>query len=425
MSAIDQSHRIVSLTVENVKRIQAVSITPGDAGVVEIAGRNGQGKSSVLDSIEYALAGTSHLPKQPIRNGTHQGRVVVDLGDITVERVFRLSGSTLVVRGKDGAKHASPQTLLDKLFNSLSFDPLAFTRMKPMEQRETLLKVAGVSFADLEKQRDKLYAERTEATRDWKRLQVEVNAIPIPAQRLERVDVAELVGKLEEGNQANRAVDAHARRLADLEAALVKQRELVQRLQAELKAANEKGRAMAAEFAQLAETAPEPVDVKPIQAAIAQAGDVNAAVDMQERRAAKIVELENIGRVVETIQKQIDKIDAQKAERLAQAKIPIEGLSVRTDGVVFNGIPYEQASSAEQLRVSCAMGIAANPNLRVMLLRDGSLLDEESLAALRAFAEENDAQIWVERVDSSGATGVVIEDGAVVKVNEPEVPSAT
>ena len=59
--------RIVSLTAENVKRISAVHIVPGDGGVVLIGGRNAQGKSSVLDSIMYALGGASAIPDEPIR----------------------------------------------------------------------------------------------------------------------------------------------------------------------------------------------------------------------------------------------------------------------------------------------------------------------------------------------------------------------
>ena len=42
--------KIVQLTAENVKRLTAVSIAP-DGNLVQITGRNGQGKASVLDAI--------------------------------------------------------------------------------------------------------------------------------------------------------------------------------------------------------------------------------------------------------------------------------------------------------------------------------------------------------------------------------------
>jgi hypothetical protein len=79
--------------------------------------------------------------------------------------------------------------------------------------------------------------------------------------------------------------------------------------------------------------------------------------------------------------------------------------------VLLNGVPFEQASDAERLRASIAIAAAMNPKLRVIRVRDGSLLDDEAMALLSGFASENDFQIWIERVDSSGRVGFVMEDG--------------
>jgi hypothetical protein len=58
------------------------------------------------------------------------------------------------------------------------------------------------------------------------------------------------------------------------------------------------------------------------------------------------------------------------------------------------------------------MARAMNPQLRVFLVRDGSLLDDVSLAQLEAFAEQHDMQVWMEIVSSTGdGMSVVIEDG--------------
>jgi len=108
----------------------------------------------------------------------------------------------------------------------------------------------------------------------------------------------------------------------------------------------------------------------------------------------------------------IAEIDAEKAKRVAEAKMPIEGLGFTDSGVTFKGIPFEQISSAEQLRVSVAIGIALNPDLRVLLIRDGSLLDSDNLALIAEMAAEHDVQVWIERVEEDGA-GFIIEDGEV------------
>lgn len=49
--------KIISLKSENVKRLSVVEVIPKDKALVIVAGKNGQGKSSVLDSIMFALAG--------------------------------------------------------------------------------------------------------------------------------------------------------------------------------------------------------------------------------------------------------------------------------------------------------------------------------------------------------------------------------
>ena len=61
--------RIISLEAENIKRLKAVKIEPAGENLVVVSGENAQGKTSVLDSIEMALAGTRSVPDRPIREG--------------------------------------------------------------------------------------------------------------------------------------------------------------------------------------------------------------------------------------------------------------------------------------------------------------------------------------------------------------------
>ena len=109
----------------------------------------------------------------------------------------------------------------------------------------------------------------------------------------------------------------------------------------------------------------------------------------------------------------IDAIDRQKADALAAAQMPVDGLGFDDGGVTFGGVPFAQASSAEQIRVSLAMAMALNPTLRVVRICDGSLLDADSMAAIRAAAEAADVQVFVEMVGDGGGdpAAVVIEDG--------------
>jgi hypothetical protein len=62
--------------------------------------------------------------------------------------------------------------------------------------------------------------------------------------------------------------------------------------------------------------------------------------------------------------------------------------------------------------------MSANPKLRVLRIKDGSLLDENGLKLITEMADKNDYQVWVETVNTSGNVGVYLEDGSVVSTPE-------
>lgn len=111
---------------------------------------------------------------------------------------------------------------------------------------------------------------------------------------------------------------------------------------------------------------------------------------------------------------QISKIDTEKANKLTAADMPIEGLSFGDGEIDLNGIPFNQLSSSEQIKVSVAIATALNPKLKVAMVYNGSLLDSEAMAQLTKVAKEKDMQIWVERVaEGPEANCVYIENGEI------------
>lgn len=151
--------KITELQVENVKRVRAVRIRP-DGSLVIIGGKNGAGKSSVLDSIEMALGGGKTLPPDPVRRGARKAKIVADLGDLVVERTITNKGTQLVVRNADGVEQRSPQALLDALCTRIAFDPLSFAREKPDVQDRILKELMGLDFTDIEERRRAAFDSR-------------------------------------------------------------------------------------------------------------------------------------------------------------------------------------------------------------------------------------------------------------------------
>ena len=98
---------------------------------------------------------------------------------------------------------------------------------------------------------------------------------------------------------------------------------------------------------------------------------------------------------------------------IAAAKFPVEGLSLGDEEVLINGHPFVQAAASQKIKTSVALAMAANPQIRVMRIMDGSLLDSDAMKMIADMAEANNFQIWLESVSEGNGAGVIIEDGHV------------
>lgn len=397
--------RIISLTAENVKRLRAVDITP-DGHVQVITGRNGAGKTSVLDAIWLALGGgpAAKSTVRPIRDGETKASVRLDLGDLVVTRTWTASGTTLKVESADGAKFSSPQKMLDDLVGRLSFDPLAFTQLPAKAQRDALLSLVDLPFepADLDRRRARLFDERTAIGRTGVSLKGRLDGLPPVDAPDEEVSSASVLADLRAAQDIQRANQAAFDRAARAQSAREHAEAALVAARAEEDAALEACRAL-----------PDTPDVAAIEQRLASVDEVNAAVRAKRERRQVMDEHSRVRAEYEAKTEAIAALDQEKADGLAAATFPIDGLGFDTDGVTYQGVPFSQASSAEQIRVSLAMAMALNPKLRVIRILDGSLLDADNLALVADMASAQDYQVWIERVTDGSGVGIVIEDGEV------------
>ena len=468
--------RILRFEAEHIKKIQVVSITPS-GHVFEVSGKNGAGKTSILDSIWWALAGTRTHQSDPIQHGHDKGRIKLDLGAITVEREFkRLPAAPgrqderittrLIVKTAEGQVMQSPQSILDQLLGALSFDPLAFARKSAGEQYQALQQACGVDLQSIDRLNEEDYLARTIANRTAKEKRAAAGQINVPAEISERIDVAALVAERQRREQLNsdrveaaakreslerkiaeaerdtvriRAVGAAAARVteefAESQSAAKKRLNDDQAVAAKNFAANQEASSLArvAELCSVSEQAAESraiLEALPeltahetfsdIDEQIKQAGTVNEAAHEAERQSRDLgrLEREYADAEAESI-KLTEAMDERKlaaAQAVEKAALPIPGLSLDNGQVSLDGVPFGQSSDADQLRASCAIAMRDNAKLRVLRVRDGSLLDDDSMQILSDMATAADFQIWVERVIPSGQDGIAIEDG---RVKEP------
>lgn len=440
--------QIVKLTSENVKRLTAVEITP-KGEVVVVGGANGAGKSSILDSILYALGGDPDV-KMPVRRGEEKAKIVLDLGEIVVRRTFTAAGGTsLVVENADGAKQKSPQAILDALTGKLTFDPLDFARQKPDKQSETLRSLVGLDFAVSDAKHAELYTARTGVNRDAKSLETRLLAIPkhegLPEVEVSTQAILNEQQKAQEANQSNQKVrDAHANALVEIKTAkeskipsaarqVAEAKTQVARLEEQLATAKNWLADRESGHKKITDSVPEIEKQLPKLKAAADAAvdtdltsfkdklndteTTNRKIRESKSRAELVAQFKAKTQEADKLTSQMEALESAKRKVTTAAKYPVSGLLFDTaGGITLDGIPFSQCSSAEQLKVSVAIGFALNPKLKVVLIRDGSLLDDTSMTTLCEMAKEAKAQVWVERVGTDARTSVVIEDGHVKEV---------
>lgn len=429
--------QIIGLVAENIKRLTAVEIAPNGA-VVEITGRNGQGKTSVLDAIWWALAGATHIQSSPIRKDADEALIRLDLGtgdavEYRVTRTFRRRSTetvttSIVVENQVGARFNSPQKVLDALLGELSFDPLAFTRLDSRRQFEALKRfVPDVDFDAIEAANKQDYDRRTEVNRAAKTLRAQAAGIEVPAGApTERIDEAELVAELERAGEHNAEIERRKAKRERAEEAIrahmTARDDLLRRAEELRRQADELQRQAgeredAAQELRLrldqAEPLPDPIDTSALREKIAEARKANALVAARERRAKIEAEAAELEAQSAALTEAMQERDAEKLRAIEAAEMPVPGLSFGEGIVLLNGLPFDQASDAEQLRTSVAIAMAMNPKLKVIRVRDGSLLDDDAMGLLAEMAEAKGYQVWVETVGSDRPGAVVIEDGAV------------
>ena len=437
--------RVIELRAKNFQGLKAVEITPNEHMVI-VSGRNGAGKTSVLNALWAILAGgtaSKHIPA-PVRQGSGRAEGTVDLGDLRVTRTWQEGGSTagsLKVVAADGARLSSPQDVLNRLMGSLTFDPLAFSRMGERDQVVALLDVVRLPFdpAALAAERRAIFDRRTDVNREVDRLKGELANKPTPPDGLpdREVSIAELTDRHTEAMRLHQQ-QQHAARDADTAAGRVQQtlqqisqiEAEIARLQAALTSARQEltARTAAAEEARTSASrlAAGLPDVEAIASQLRDADAVNRQIRLRDERTTLAEMADEQQRAADALTSQIEALDDRRRRALATVDMPLPGLSFDDDrGVTLHGVPLKACSGAEQLRTSIAIAMAANPTLRVIRITDGSLLDDDGMRLIADMASDRDYQLWVEVVDSSGEVGIVIEDGEVYANNEPVGAGAT
>lgn len=411
---MSKNTHITRLQVSNFKRIVEADVRMD--GSVIIGGDNTQGKSSLLDSVEAALLGASKIPGDPVHHGADGATIRLELDNgMVVERTISPDRKhKLKISG--GANGMTPQRWLDGHVSATTLDPLAILALPPRDKVVMLRSLAGCDTSDLDAAYDRAFGERTAANKDLEKAKAAADSLAyVEGLPSEELDPDELIAKLRAANAANREIDDGRAQLERLRAERASVMEDIERTKRRLQMLTESAEKITAEgqALQSALNAKHRVDISLLESELANITKTNAAIAENRNYASAKQLVAVMGERAKAVDSLVKDIDAQRKKRLETAKWPLPGLSVENGSVTFNGVPLEQASQAEQLRVAVALAAAAKPDVGVVLVREGCRLDGKSLQMLLAEVAAAGLQAFVERVGDGDAGAIVIEGGRV------------
>lgn len=403
------SMKINQLEIENVKRIKAVKIEPAVNGLTIIGGNNNQGKTSVLDSIAWALGGDRYRPSEAAREGSvipPRLHIVMNNG-LVVERKGK--NSDLKVTDPEGRK--SGQQLLNEFVEQLAIDLPRFMGSGSREKADILLQIIGVGsrLAELERKEREAYNERLAIGRiaDQKTkfakeqpYYTDVPKVPVSASELikQQQEILARNGENERLRENQHRLEQEYQNINDqIKELLRRQAETEEKLR----------------VARLSATDLKDESTKELEENIKNIEEINRKVrgNLDKEKAEE--DALEYQRQYSALTVDIETMRQAKMDLLEAADLPLPGLSVEDGELIYNGHKWDNMSGSDQLKVATAIVRKLNPDCGFVLLDKLEQMDISTLNEFGAWLEEEELQAIATRVSTGGECSIIIEDGYI------------
>lgn len=412
------SMKINKLEIENVKRIKAVKVEPKANGLTVIGGNNNQGKTSVLDSIAWALGGERYKPSQATREGSvipPTLHIVMNNG-LVVERKGK--NSALKVTDPNGQK--AGQQLLNEFVEQLALDLPKFMEAASAEKAKILLQIIGIGpqLTQLEQQEKELYQERLYIgrTADQKEKFAKEQPYYTEAPK-DLISASELIRQQQEILARNRENQRKREQLHQLEQRYQRINEQMANLLAEQKKVESD-----LEIARKSALDLHDESTEELEQNISNIEEINRKVRANLDKEKAEDDAKTYRDQYNSLTKDLEDVRDKKAELLNAAELPLPELSVKEGELIYKGQKWDNMSGSDRLKVSTAIVRKLNPNCGFVLLDKLEQMDMKSLQEFGEWLEAEGLQAIATRVSTGDECSIIIEDGYVVGQKIPEEP---
>ena len=405
--------KISEFQLENVKRIKVVQCEPTQNGITVIGGKNNQGKTSVLDSIAWALGGDRFRPSQAQREGSViPPYIKIKLSNgIIVERQGKNSSLKVI----DPSGNKGGQQLLNEFIESFALNLPKFMEANAKEKADILLRIIGVGdkLFELEKEENEIYNSRHAigqiAAQKQKYADEMVHYDGVPDDLLSASDLIQEQQAILLRNAENKK---KRERLSEL-------REQKQRLQQALEECEKE-----LKIAELSAAELEDRSTAELEENIQKIDEINVKIrsNLDKERAEE--EAHRYQEQYNELSVKLENIRSEKKKLLESADLPLPGLSVEDGEITLNGMKWDNMSGSDQLKAATAIIRRLNPKCGFVLMDKLEQMDLDTLCDFGHWLEREGLQVIATRVSTGDECSIVIEDGYSVPA-EPAAPKFT
>lgn len=408
--------KINAMQVENVKRVKAVALEPSANGLTVIGGKNGQGKTSVLDAIAWALGGDRYRPSNAEREGsTLPPHIKLELSNgLIVER----SGKNSALKVVDTTGKRSGQQLLNEFVEQLAIDLPRFLQASNREKADTLLQVIGVGdqVRSLEVKEKEVYNRRHMIGQEADRKRKYADELPhYPAAPNEPVSASQLIRQQQDILARNGENQRKRMRANQIEHEYGRTAAHVSLLRSQLADAEKQLQQLEADLAIAQKDALDLQDesTDEIERSLQEIEQINIQVRANCDREKAEQDAAYYAQQYQDLTKELEEIRHDKYALLDSAKLPLPGLSVEDGELTYNGKKWDCMSGADQLIAATAIVRAINPKCGFVLLDKLEQLDADQLHMFGVWLQSQQLQVIATRVSTGPECSIIIEDGFV------------
>ncbi len=417
------SVKITSLQIENVKKVKMLQYEPTESGLNIIGGNNGQGKTSVLDAIAWALGGDKFRPSSPQRDGAlvpPHLKITLSNG-ILVER----HGKNSDLKVTDPSGKRAGQTLLNDFISAFALDVPRFMEMNNKEKSQTLLEIIGVgdTLLSLQREESEKYNRRTAIGQIADQKLKFAREMPfydgVPENVVSARELIEEQQSILLKNAENEKKRQEARKFESRRDILLEE---IERLEQKLREAKSELQFVETSLETARKTALELHDesTEELEESLRRIDEINAKVRANADREKAELEAAEYKQQYENLTGEIERVRKAKTDLLSGADLPLKGLFVEDGELTYKGKKWDSMSGAEQLKVSTAIVRRLNPNCGFVLLDKLEQMDMETLEAFGKWLKDENLQAIATRVSLGAECSIIIEDGMIKSANKNE-----